>query len=280
MDMHLPESATVCLTIVDNDEAGSARKMTESHPVAGRFQVTYEVERKRGIPCARNRALSIARDTQADLLVFIDDDERVHCDWLVELLKVSELHNHQAAIHGLVVPCMSEGLPDSLSGLSNPRNRPEGKALTACATDNVSIPMKFVVEHGLTFDERRPLAGGTDTIFFTRAHELGLCIYQTNRAIVDETIPESRSNLRWYIRRKFRAGLTDAWRRRQKGQSALYLILSSIFHVLVSGVLVVLFQVLLRKLDRNKRILSLSKYLGIFMGVFGMSVDSYQVVDS
>jgi len=279
-DMHLPETGTVRLTVVDNDEAGSARQVAETHPVASILELVYEIERKRGIPCARNRALAIAEDLQADLLVFIDDDERVHRDWLVELLKVSETHGHQAAIHGLVIPCLSEGLPGSLSGLSNPRNRPEGKSLTACATDNVSIPMAFVVEHGLAFDESRPLAGGTDTIFFTKARELGLCIYQTNRAVVDETIPDSRSNLRWHIRRKFRAGLTDAWRRRQKGRSVLYLLVSSLFHIVASVILLLVYQVLMRNLDRNKSILSASKYFGILMGVFGMSVDSYKVVDS
>lgn len=280
LDMHLPETTSVRLTIVDNDEAGSSRSVVERHRIASVIDLTYQIERKRGIPCARNRALAIAKDMRADLLVFIDDDERVRPDWLIELLKASASYDNRAAVHGLVVPRLSEGLPDSLSGLFNPRNRPEGKSLTACATDNVLIPMSFVVEHGLVFDESRPLAGGTDTIFFTKAHELGLPIYQTNKAVVDETIPQSRSNLRWHIRRKFRAGLTDAWRRRQKGQSVPYLLVSSVYHIVLSAMLVLFFQMFLKNLDRNKSILGVSKYLGILMGTFGMSVNSYVVVDS
>jgi len=273
------EGIRFAVTVIDNDSGGTAREVVNNFIDRVDISVVYQVEEKRGIPCARNRALAVTREMQAEMVVFIDDDERVRPDWLVCLLGASQRYGHRAAVHGLVMPQLSDSVSADVAGLFTPRVRTEGQLLSACATDNVMVPMAFINSHKLRFDESRPLAGGTDTIFFTQARRKGLEIYQTNRAVVEETIPESRANLKWLIRRKFRAGLTDAWRKMQKGQSRSRLVISAISHILVFMMKAFAFAAMMSGLKRNESLLGIAKYTGILMGCFNFKVDSYKVVD-
>jgi succinoglycan biosynthesis protein ExoM len=280
VQMHQPDSVVIKITVVDNDAGQSALPVVESFREAVGLDVIYAVEEKRGIPCARNRALKVSRGMRADLLVFIDDDETVRDNWLIELFQASQSHGHKAAIHGLVIPRLSEGTPANVAGLFKPKVRMEGQLLSSCATDNVMLPMDFVVRHNMMFDESRPLAGGTDTIFFTRAHHLGLDIYQTNTAIVDETVPESRATLKWFLRRKFRSGLTVAWRKLHKGRSRSIVIMSALCQVVIYTIRALAYLVLMSGLKRNENLLRVAKSLGILMGAFGITVDSYNDIDT
>ena len=67
--------------VVDNDPDAGARAQVAGLGIPG---VRYVHEPRSGIAAARNRALDEAGS--ADLLVFIDDDERPHDRWLEHLL--------------------------------------------------------------------------------------------------------------------------------------------------------------------------------------------------
>ncbi|GGO78006.1 glycosyl transferase family A [Marinobacterium nitratireducens] len=276
----VPRGTVVKISVVDNDSEMSARQVVAEIQNSTGCEITYAVEEKRGIPCARNRAIDIANSMGADLLVFIDDDEIAEPDWLEALFRVSGDYDHQAVIHGAVLSELDPSVPKSISGLFSTRVRSERQALTACATDNVMIPLAFVNRERLRFDESKPLAGGTDTIFFTQAHKLGLNIYQTNTAKVTETIPLSRTRLSWLSKRKFRAGVTDAWRKISKGRSKGGVMMSAFFQVAWFSVQAAVYCIAFMPLRRNESYLRAAKSMGVFMGCLGVKVDSYQKVDS
>ena len=56
------------------------------------------------------------------------------------------------------------------------------------------------------FDERYPLAGGSDVRLFAKMHSSGAKFVWVDDAIVKELVPASRSNARWILRRSFRTG--------------------------------------------------------------------------
>lgn len=275
----LPANCSVKLSVVDNDEAGSARKTVEDIQAQTGTDIGYTIEMKRGIPCARNHAIEVANGFGADLLVFVDDDEVVDPDWLAELYEVSAEYDHQAVIHGAVQSKLDPSVPPSIAGLFSTRERAERQELSACATDNVMVPMAFINQHKLRFNESKPLAGGTDTIFFTQANKLGIQIYHTNRAKVTEFVPLSRTNLSWLSKRKFRAGVTDAWRKISRGRSKAGVMLSAAFQVLLYSLKSFLFLLTFMPLKRNESFLRVAKACGVFMGCLGFSVDSYQKID-
>src|SRR5689334_13154573 len=69
--------------VIDNDPGGGARAHLETL-IAGGQPIRYVHEPEPGIAAARNRAIDETLD--ADLLVFIDDDERPVDGWLQALL--------------------------------------------------------------------------------------------------------------------------------------------------------------------------------------------------
>jgi hypothetical protein len=61
------------------------------------------------------------------------------------------------------------------------------------------------------FDESMALNGGDDEEFFTRVFTAGFQIVWADNAIVRESIPASRSTVRWLVRRSFRVGTSSSW---------------------------------------------------------------------
>jgi len=275
----VPASVTLTLTVIDNDEKGSSESCTYIAAETLPFALRYLRESRRGIPCARNRAIEESIQAGSDYIIFIDDDETVTDNWLVALYGYGVDKGAKSVIHGSVVPVLPDNLAPEIAGLYQGSKRYTGEALTACATDNVLIPMYLMTELGLRFDESNPLAGGTDTIFFTQAAASGVDIFQCNEALVYETIPLQRTTLKWLAKRKYRAGITDAWRKAQRGRSKLNIAISALFHLAVSAFKALMMAVIMRKLQRNKFFLKMCRSAGVFMGVFGVHVDSYRQIN-
>ncbi|MGL4256399.1 MAG: glycosyltransferase family 2 protein, partial [Microbacterium sp.] len=85
---------TVRVLVIDNDPLASARNVAEA------FDATYCVEPQPGIAAVRNRAIDEASD--ADAVIFIDDDEVPEDSWLRNLLRAhAETGAH--AVAGRVV---------------------------------------------------------------------------------------------------------------------------------------------------------------------------------
>ncbi|WP_370239613.1 glycosyltransferase family 2 protein [Neptunomonas phycophila] len=274
--VNVPDKVTVTVSVIDNDASGSSEGCVSRAAEALPFTVRYMQETKRGIPCARNRAIEESIQHGADFIVFIDDDEIVTADWLVNLYNYNVQKGGRAVVHGKVSQRLPDNLPPSIQGLYKGGKRFSGEALSACATDNVLIPIHLVTELELRFDESNPLAGGTDTIFFTQATSKGVEIFQCNEALVYETIPKQRATLKWLAKRKYRAGITDAWRKSQRGRSKTSIVMSASFHVVSSALKMLMMALLMRGLARNQSFLKMCRYAGVFMGVFGARVDSYR----
>jgi len=79
------------VVVVDNDPAGSAKAVCDEFCARHAYPLRYVAEKRRGIPFARNTALSVAL-SDSDFVAFIDDDEIPESGWLAELLRVQALY--------------------------------------------------------------------------------------------------------------------------------------------------------------------------------------------
>ncbi len=77
----------VCVVVIDNDASESARAACEDARQWLKFPLHYAVEKRRGIPQARNAAIAVALDL-SDAIAFIDDDAQASPVWLAELLRI------------------------------------------------------------------------------------------------------------------------------------------------------------------------------------------------
>ncbi|MFZ5605136.1 MAG: glycosyltransferase family 2 protein [Pseudomonadota bacterium] len=276
----VPPGLGVIVTVVDNDDGrsaeGAVQALTEWFP----FPLRYVSEPRRGIPLARNRALDETYLLGSDYLAFIDDDEWVRTDWLRRLYEYEQTQGGNIIVSGEVVPELPDNTPSEIRGLYKTKNRKTGERVDSCATNNVLVPVSMIRDWGLRFDESNPLAGGTDTIFFHEAVARGAVIRKCAEALVHEAIPASRANLKWLAKRKYRAGITEAWRKQRKGRPRLVILLAAALRVLSAVIRSGLTALMGNKLARNQNWLKACKSAGVFAGVFGLKVDSYRQIES
>ena len=190
------------ILVVDNDPAGSARPVVESHG----SRVLYVHETQAGIAAGRARAVSEAAG--ADALIFIDDDERPAPGWLTALVSAWLDHHRPAGVVGRVSPTF-DGRTDpwiAAGGFFVRRRYPSGTPVAAASSANLLLDLDLLRRLELTFDRRLELRGGEDTLLTrtltSRGHQLLWC----DEAEVIDLIPPERMNRRWVLRRAFHHG--------------------------------------------------------------------------
>ena len=278
-DILVPSGTEVTVTVIDNDQTRSAEATVTEFIETFPFNIYYHCESKRGIPCARNRAVEETHHLGSDYLVFIDDDEWVEPLWLDILYAYCQNQGGNVVVSGDVISELPEETPEYIGDFFHKRQWITGTQLDRCATNNVLIPIFVTKKLGLRFDESNPLAGGEDIRFFCEATKLGVVIMKCAEALVHESVPESRVTLRWLSKRRFTEGIILAWRKRQKGCSRLSIVTFSSLRLIIALFAVCKKSLTGNKLKRNKRWLKACSSLGALYGVFGLSVDSYKNVD-
>ena len=275
----VPSGTEVTVTVIDNDQTGSAEVTVTGLVETFPFNLYYHCEGKRGIPCARNRAIEETHRLGSDYLVFIDDDEWVEPGWLDKLYIYCQNQGGNIVVSGGVISDFPDETPDHISLVLSRKQKPTGTLLGSCSTNNVLFPVYLTKDLGLRFDESNPLAGGTDTKFFCEAVTAGTIIRKCAEALVHESVPENRANLTWLTKRNFREGITGAWRSKQKGFSTFSIVTVSGRKFLRDLLLASIMFLIGNKQKRNKRWLKVCYSFGVLSGVSGLKVDSYKSVD-
>ncbi|MFA7553089.1 MAG: glycosyltransferase family 2 protein [Spongiibacteraceae bacterium] len=275
-----PDNCKLIITVIDNDAAEASRHVVETFRDQSAIEVIYLCEPSRGIPVARNAAIVKSQELNADYIAFIDDDEWVQSDWLVQLYSYCQKMGGDIVVSGNVISEFPKDTPSHIKSSLQRKHRATGKELNSCATNNVLFPISLTTEMGLRFDVSNPLAGGTDTIFFAQAKSRGVSIYKCSEAIVFELVPASRANIKWISKRKFRAGITESWRKQHNGESKVNIFVASLFHITKNFLKAVVMILVNNKSQRNRAWFKCSKSAGVLYGLFGGQVSSYSVIDS
>jgi len=204
-----PPGSDVRVVIVDNDADGSGRDVVEAHAAVSRFDVVYLVEPTRGIWAGRNRAVAEALGRGADAVAFIDDDEWPEPTWLAELVRAREATGADV-VTGPILPVFDETPPGwAVDGRFFERPGFDDLAdIPYARTSQVLISKECFDGWPDPFDRRFGLSGGDDTHFFAELRERGHRMVWAERAVVYESVPASRIDVGWILRRQYRRGQT------------------------------------------------------------------------
>jgi succinoglycan biosynthesis protein ExoM len=197
------------VVVVDNDAGESARVVVEDARAWLRFPIHYVVEKRVGIPQARNAALAAA--LSSDWIAFIDDDESPEPDWLDALLRTQRATGADV-VSGPALPRF-ESEPAAWvieSGLFEPARYPTGAPLSTAYTNNVLVRTSALRSLDAFFDERFTLGVGEDAELFSRIAAAGGRIVWADDALVYELVPPARATLRWILARGYRSGAATA----------------------------------------------------------------------
>lgn len=211
--LELPAGVPVELTsvIVDNSPDAAARAQVARAAEDFSWPLLYVSEIRRGITYARNAALEQATALDCDFVAFIDDDEIPAPRWLTALL-AAQRHSGAAAVLGAVEPVFPAGTPDWLIAgrFFETHAFAHGAEIDDAHTANVLIDLRRLAALGLRFDHRYALTGGEDTMLFRDLCDAGGRIVYAADAVVYETVPETRTKLKWLLRRWYRTGNVEA----------------------------------------------------------------------
>jgi succinoglycan biosynthesis protein ExoM len=198
----LPTGTLLHILVVDNDFDPSAEAIVEGFRARNSCSLEYRHAPGRNISAARNEGLRCA---STPWLAFIDDDEYAPPNWLADLLAA------RRDAHAVFGPCEAiypQDAPRWMKAGDYHSNRipaRKGKIDTGY-TSNVLIDMNFVRRNILQFDPALGRTGGEDTFFFQAMYRRGAVLRYAPQAVVYEEVAASRLNLKWILRRKFRAG--------------------------------------------------------------------------
>ncbi|PWB97569.1 glycosyltransferase [Salinibacterium hongtaonis] len=198
-------SALVSILIVDNDPSANASGWSYSDPQS---TISYVHEPVPGIAAARNRALDSAGD--ADILIFIDDDERPSPLWLHLLLETYRSHDAPGVVGPVISRFSCDPEPWIVAGRFFDRRRlPTGTPVDVAATNNLLLDLRRV--GSLRFDPAFGLSGGSDTLFTRELVRREGHLIWCDEATVDDIVPPARLTRNWVLARAFRSG--NSWSR-------------------------------------------------------------------
>lgn len=223
----LPPSRSWEIVVVDNgctDETPGLLADTAWWPA--NVPVRIVREENLGLSNARNRALHVA---QGEYLVFIDDDETPHPEWLTAYER-GILEHAPDALGGPIEVLFEHGgrpswLQDELLGFLGRLDHGEGQWLTDPTTTfyggNFAI-RKDVFRQVGEFDSElgrkgRVNAGGEDTEFYRRLIENNNTVRWVSDATIYHRIRADKLHRSYFLELHYRQGLTEGSRKRAEG---------------------------------------------------------------
>jgi succinoglycan biosynthesis protein ExoM len=192
--------------IVDNDIAMTAEQsaLELKEKLKDKIEIDYFSYSVKGLSNVRNELLRRAIPLKSDFIVFADDDEYVSPEWLNKMVETITGNNCDMVV-GHVISVAKPTVPDYISFWFQRRNHPDNKQINFAATNNLIIRTDTLLKYNLWFDNRFNQTGGEDSFFGTQMISRGGKIFWSAKAIVYETVPDSRTNIKWLAKRYYNA---------------------------------------------------------------------------
>ena len=231
----------------------------------------YSLEKKIGIPFARNKALRLSKKIKARYLCFFDDDCEISRDWMEKIIEFKKKIKSEI-VTGPQIPKQKNQYHSILS--KSPYNF---QKLRWAATNNVVIDKKILDRHNIEFSTKLANIGGSDQLFFTQLNLKGFEIRWCSNAKVFENQNNLERNFKWFVKRSFRYGISSNLIYKEaygsfKGSLFVFL---KFFYELLFFFNYFALVIINPKKNSLFSIMYLSRSIGSFLSLFGIKTKSY-----
>ncbi len=277
------EDIDLSVIVVDNDATGENQKVIDKLKEDGYpFKLDLFVETKRGIVAARNRTVEEFLKTDAESMIFVDDDEwPVHNDWIMKLVEVESKYNADIVYSGISI------LPenDEIAWVKTAyRSNSDGdiiRPIKEYFTNNLLVKRNVYEEINPPFDERFSMTGSSDLHFCIKANKKGFKAYYTPEATVEEVFPKTRASMKWFFLRGYRTGEGSTRANMYEGKFIpvfFYIMFLFVGRFVRS---IQMFIMALVKFDKGylaKAITYVGATIGTITGFFGLQYNEYNTI--
>ena len=259
------------MVIVDNDVEKTAEIPVNElrQKLKGAFNINHYNYPVKGFSHVRNELLKKALELKPEFIVFIDDDEYPSAQWLNELIKTIVNNNGDMAM-GPIISVFDNNISKYISCWFERPSHLANAKVDYIRTGNLIIRADSLVKFKVWFDNRFNLTGSEDSYFGIQMVKKDASVFWSPDAIVFETIPESRANLKYLIKRHYGGAseFTYILKLEKRYLKLLKKILVSLTYTIsgICGIAILPFPI------KNKYwgILKLSEGIGGFSGFFNM----------
>jgi hypothetical protein len=264
------------IIIVDNDVEKSAEKKVEELKMCQRgvYKLHYHSYPVKGLSNVRNELIKKALLLKPDFIVFVDDDEFVTAEWLNELIKTL-LNNNGDIVSGPVLPVFEHKVSKYISCWFNRPNFENNHKIDSLASGNLIISVKSLQKYNIWFDPRFNVTGSEDSYFGIQILKKGANVFWAKNGVAYETIPSSRTNLKWLIKRRYRgaSNFTYILKLEKEYVRIIKKILTSVINIIAGFIGIIL---LWPFTVRYWGYLKISEGFGAFVGLINIRYEEYK----
>ena len=265
------------IIILDNDIEKTAEKtfVELKESFESDYKLHYSIHPIKGISNARNELIRRGLSFNPNFLVFIDDDEYVTTEWLNELVKTI-INNNADFARGPVIRVFDDTVPEYISCWFRKITYSNNMQIDSIVTDNLILSTKSLLNFDVWFDTRFNIIGNGDSYFGIQILKKGAKIFWAADALVYETIPESRANIKWLIKRIYRgaSAFTYILKLEKEYLKLIKKILVSLIYI-ISGIGALILMILPIK-KRYWGILTLTEGIGGLTGLVNLLYKEYK----
>ncbi len=193
------------IVCVENDEQQKSREIVESliAPAAEKgMQLRYFCEPVQNIAGTRNRGM---REARGEFVAILDDDEWAEPDWAAKLMEVQR-ETDADAVWGIVKAQFPPEYPEHMKNVPNLKSFAEAvdlQKIWAFCTNNLLLRRTLTELRDPFFDPAFGISGCSDAELSCFLDGAGKKMLRTNRAIVYEFQPLSRSSMGWQTHKNY-----------------------------------------------------------------------------
>ena len=260
---------SIRVIVIENDNVEYSIDVVQKFE--GKFNYEYHLENNIGIVYARNRCLEYVHVKEN--VVFVDDDQILTRNWLIEVVNCGRANNCQI-IYGYNLPVFSRTTNEDIKRFFTPKEYLDGQLLEIAGTDGIFFFNCTRDLKNLKFDQRFNLSGGEDIHLVKRMIKLGHVLRFARKAESLEIVPPERTKMSYAIKRKFSHGLVSVKIHRAVDEFRWGLFLRKFLVISIKVPLKILIAIF-RKSRRMEWILLVAYLVGYFSGAVNAKYDLY-----
>ncbi|MGB0498595.1 MAG: glycosyltransferase family 2 protein [Rubricella sp.] len=247
------------------------------------FPLRHVLHTDLGIPQARNRSVEEALAIGADWIAFIDDDETLAEDWLIEAAHLIE--GEEGDVHVGPVFARHDGPRPVWLGREKVHFGADGEMIDWAATNNAIAKRRVFTEAAMWFDPALRFTGSEDKEFFSRVARSGATIRWSDAIRVYEWWPAVRLRPAWHLRRRYWTILHYARSEVASGKRGVRIrMLRTGLGFLISALPLLVAGVIAFPFARGRRVLfrgavKLAEAAGHVGGLLGLTFEPYRRIE-